>query len=437
MSPQAGYHSNVRFDVRAVHALAGSLLLACAVASASTQSLISPADWTQFRLHPSNNAVLGGTLSASWHVLTPGAFSSSPTIADGTLYAGNNDGALLALDPATGKVKWQYHVSNPIMSAPLIYGNLVIVGEGNENSPDGSSPSHPIRVGAPPNAIVALDRRTGAKAWRVDLPGTGMPTPAVIGGVLLHHNGAGRLQALVPATGRTRYVRDLHSIASMTAILPISGSRFVTAGIDPNAVWEIDANDGTVVWRSMFSRVASALGDCPAVTDGMNVYCDYVMPPSSAVPVQTERQAVFRAYALNVRTGKKVWDVELDRGMLPKRNEAAIPLLANRTLYVGSSLVPYVHAVDPATGKLKWRAATHGPVKGGIVSTGGAIYFGDLGGYLWALDAKTGRRIGARNMHVPFNVGSPIVAGRTLIIGSASGTLLAVPLASVRAGRDG
>ncbi|MGB6519892.1 MAG: PQQ-binding-like beta-propeller repeat protein, partial [Candidatus Cybelea sp.] len=79
---------------------------------------------------------------------------------------------------------------------------------------------------------------------------------------------------------------------------------------------------------------------------------------------------------------------------------------------------------------------TRGAVKGGIVEVGGIVYFGDLGGYLWALDAKTGRVIGVKNMHTPFNVGSPIVVGRTLIIGSDSGSVIAVPLATIRSSQD-
>jgi outer membrane protein assembly factor BamB len=160
------------------------------------------------------------------------------------------------------------------------------------------------------------------------------------------------------------------------------------------------------------------------------------MPPSSATPVQTERINVFRAYALDAKTGKKLWDVLLQKGMLPKRNEAAIPLLARGTLYMGSSVSPYVHAIDPQTGRIKWRIQTHGPVKGGIVEAGGTLYFGDYGGYLWAINAGNGAVVGVKNMRTAFNVGSPIVAGQTLVIGSRGGTLFALPLASIRSSHD-
>ncbi|HET9097718.1 MAG TPA: PQQ-binding-like beta-propeller repeat protein [Candidatus Baltobacteraceae bacterium] len=407
-----------------------------AIVHASTVTVSAPTDWTQFRLQDTNNVALAGSLDASWKKTTGGAFSSSPTLAGGVLYAGNNKGLLSAIDPQTGRTLWTYRAANPIMSAPIVYRNAVIVGEGDENSPQGSSPSHPIRVGKPPSALIALNRTTGKVLWKVVLAGSGMPTPAIIGGVLVHHNGAGHVLGIDPQNGRVLYDRDLHSIASMVAAVPMPNGFFVTTGVDRNAVWMLNSKDGSVVWESPFSPIASGLGDCPPVTDGARIYCNYVMPPSSAVPVQTERAATFRAYALDAVTGKKLWDVDLESGTLPKRNESAIPLLSNGTLYMGSPLSPTVHAIDPATGAMKWRVRTHGAVKGGIVDAGGTLYFGDLGGYLWAVNAATGAVLGTKNMHTPFNVGSPIVAGQTLIIGSRGGTLAAVPLASIRGARD-
>lgn len=411
------------------------IALACVV-QAQSGALNAPADWTQFRLQDTNNVAIAGTMQTSWKISTGGAFSSSPAIAGGVLYVGNNSGLLSAIDPQTGRTLWTYRAANPLMSAPIVYQNAVIVGEGDENSPQGASPSHPIRVGKPPSALIALDRHTGKVLWKVALPGSGMPTPAIIGGVLVHHNGAGHVMAIDPRTGHVFYDRDLHSIASMVAAVPMANGFFVTTGVDSNAVWMLNSKDGSVVWQSAFSPTASGIGDCPPVTDGTRIYCNYVMPPSSAVPIQTERQATFRAYAIDAVNGKRLWDTPLDTGVLPKRNESAIPLLADGTLYMGSSLSPTIHAIDPATGAVKWVMRTHGPVKGGIVDAGGTLYFGDLAGYVWAVKASNGSVVGVKNMHTPFNVASPIVAGQTLIIGSRGGTLAAVPLASIRSAND-
>ncbi len=400
--------------------------------SAAPQTLVALAAWPQFRLSATNNAVIDGTLQTSWRLRTDGAFSSSPTIAGRTLYVGNNAGMLYAIDLTNGHVGWTVHVSNPIMSAPIVYRGVVIITEGNENSPTDAMPARPIHVGDGPNAIIGLNARTGKLLWSRALAGTGMPTPAIVDGLLVHHDGGGRIVALDPLTGAMRYERNIHSIASMAAALPIGRNDWITAGEWTNALWELRASDGTVVWETKFSQLASGLGDCPPASDGTRVYGDYIMPPSSTTPVLVGDLATQHAYAVDVATGRKVWDVALDSGNLPPRNEAAIPLVADGMLYIGSSVGPYVHAIDPRTGRVRWRARTHGPVLGSPVDVGGTLYFGDLDGYLWALDAKTGRTIGDLHVGTPFNVASPIVAGRTLILGSRGGTLLAVPLKDIR-----
>jgi outer membrane protein assembly factor BamB len=401
---------------------------------AVTMAIVAPV-WTQFRMGPENNAVVGGRLEATWRIETGGQISASPAIADGTLYVGNNDGSLFAIDVASGQVLWKAQVPNPLMSDPLVYGDVVIVGEGDPTSRT-SSPSEPIMVGQGPSALMAFDRSSGAMRWQTPLSGSAMPTPAIIDGILVNHDGAGYINGLDPATGRKRYARWLGSMASMTSALPVGGGDFVTSGVGSNAVWRLHADGGGVVWRSAFSKGASGIGDCPPVSDGSRIYCDYVSPVWPDTSTVIGNLTAQRVFALRVDDGALLWDVALESGSLPIRNEAAIPLLSGGLLYLGSAIAPWMHALDATSGTLVWEMPTRGAVKGGVVQVGGVVYFGDLGGYLWALDAKTGRVIGVKNMHTPFNVGSPIVVGRTLIIGSDSGSVIAVPLATIRSSQD-
>jgi outer membrane protein assembly factor BamB len=395
-----------------------------------------PGNWTTFRLNPSNNVVLDGTLDATWEAVTGGGISSSPTVSGNTLFIDNNAGFLNAIDLHSGRLLWRFHAANKLMSAPLLYDGLVIVGEGDETS---ASPVHngPTYVGGGPSALLAFDQKTGRLAWSTAVAGSAMPTGAIIDGLLVEHNGAGWLTAVDPRTGKIRYTKYLNSIASMTDAVPIGSGRFLTLGVLDNAAFEVRAGDGSVVWRTPFSGAGSGMGDCPPVADGIRMYCDYVMPQSPGPYTTIGRPAVEHAYAIDLSTGKKLWDVGLQHGILPPRNEAAIPMLMDGVLYFGSSIAPWMHAADPATGHIVWQTKTHGPVKGGIVGADGVIYFGDLTGYLWALDAKTGAVIGDRLMPDGFNVGSPIVVGHTLIIGSKTGSVYALPLTTIRSSHDG
>lgn len=417
-------------NARAALPIFAATLLAASAGSSSEQA---PGDWTQFRLNAANNAAVAGTLRASWTIRTGGGFSSSPTTDSVTLYAGNNAGVIYAIDVASGRLRWTRRLHNPVMSAPLLFGTSVIVTEGNENSPTQATPSQPIHVGYGANAIVALDRRTGSVLWSRNLEGTGMPTPAIVGGVLVHHDGAGIALGLDPRSGAVRFERALHSIASMSAALPIGTDRWVTAGESSNTVWELRAADGAIVWQSSLSPGATGVGDCPPASDGSRVYCDYVVPPSAATTVVVGEGAHERVYAIDIATGKRAWDVEIDAGSVPPRNESAIPLLAGGKLFVGSSMEPRFNAVDPHTGRLLWRTTTHGAVLGCAAYATGRVYFGDLGGYVWALDARNGRVLGTYDARAPFNVGSSIIVGQTLVIGSRGGTLFAIPLSTIAA----
>jgi outer membrane protein assembly factor BamB len=410
------------------------LPLAAAIFLAGAATTTASQDWVAFRMAPTNNVVIDGPLRSQWKVVTGGPISASPSVGGSTLYIGNNRGILDAIDIRTGDVVWSRHLSNALMSAPLLYKGLVIVGEGDEQSM-GSAPGT-VYVGMGPSALVALDVATGALRWRSTVAGSAMPTPAIIGGILVQQNGAGWLTALDPLTGKSRYTRNLHSIASMTAALPVGTDRFITIGVLDNAVWELRASDGSTIWRTAFSAEGSGHGDCPPVSDGTRLLCNYVMPLPGATYTNVGSAAVQRAYALDIETGAKLWDVALESGTLPPRNEAAIPLLHEGIEYFGSALTPVMHALDATSGNIVWKTKVRAPVKGGSVLVAGTLYFGDLKGYLWALDARTGAVIGDKKMPSGFNVGSPVAIGQMLIIGSRTGSIYALPLDQIRSSKD-
>ena len=150
------------------------------------------------------------------------------------------------------------------------------------------------------SAIIALDRHTGATRWKRDVAGSAMPTPAIVDGTLVEHNGAGWVVGYDPATGAKRFAKQLPSIASMSAILPVGHGEFVTTGVGTNAVWRMRASDGSVVWSSTFDKGASGIGDCPPVSDGVRIMCDYVSPVAPDKATSVGRNATERAFAIDI-----------------------------------------------------------------------------------------------------------------------------------------
>jgi alcohol dehydrogenase (cytochrome c) len=54
----------------------------------------------------------------------------------------------------------------------------------------------------------------------------------------------------------------------------------------------------------------------------------------------------------------------------------------------------WTYAVDADTGAWRWRAKTNYPIQSGMTPTaGGVVFFGDMGGNFYALDATDGRKL--------------------------------------------
>jgi len=263
-----------------------------------------------------------------------------------------------------------------------------------------------------------------------------MPTPAIIDGTLVHHDGSGEILFVDPEDGTVIARRNAHSVAAMSAIVPTGNGRFITNGVRQPTMQEWDVHDASQRWLTELNPSGKGAGDCPAASDGRFVFCDYAGPPDATATLERGAPAAERVYAVDESSGELVWEVPLEVGIMPRYNLSAIPMVAGDTLYVGSAVAPYVHALGTEDGKLRWSTRVHAPVKGSVAFARGVVYFGDLAGYLWALDARTGRIVGCKNMHTAFNVGSPVIAGETLVIGTKTGAVIAEPLDDIRASHD-
>ena len=66
------------------------------------------------------------------------------------------------------------------------------------------------------------------------------------------------------------------------------------------------------------------------------------------------------------------------------------PVVAGKTLYVGSSRNDSVTAIDLARGFRKWIYYTNGPVRFAPIISGGNVYFGADDGYFYCLNSEDG-----------------------------------------------
>lgn len=115
----------------------------------------------------------GFSSPSSW-----GATASSPAVADGTVYIGNNDNQLYALDAQTGEERWGFVTENDIQSSPAVADGTVYVGSND-------------------NHLYAIDAETGSELWSFETGGEiGWSSPTVADGVVYVGSTDNRLYAI-------------------------------------------------------------------------------------------------------------------------------------------------------------------------------------------------------------------------------------------------
>src|SRR4029434_1295017 len=90
--------------------------------------------WRQFRGTPNLTGVSSSappaTLKVLWTYDLKDVVDSSAAIVDGVVYVGGGNGDLLAIDLASGKLRWKYTTGNLIgESSPAVGDGAVYIGD--------------------------------------------------------------------------------------------------------------------------------------------------------------------------------------------------------------------------------------------------------------------------------------------------------------------
>ncbi len=139
--------------------------------------------------------------SRFWEAMGGAGPRSTPTIADGNLFAFGADGILHRLDPVTGKVVWQRDLKTDanrqpptwgFASSPLVVGDCVIVYAGGEND----------------NGVLAYDVQSGEPVWSAPSGDHSYSSPELVTiadqryvGMVTNHG----LSLLDPTNGRVAF----------------------------------------------------------------------------------------------------------------------------------------------------------------------------------------------------------------------------------------
>ena len=281
--------------------------------------------------------------------------------ADGQVFVTNNFGEVLALDAATGAVKWRRSLAGPTRAAPTIGGGRVFAVTAD-------------------NQLNTLDAKDGRIEWThaglSEVTGLlGAASPAFDGDIVVVPYTSGELYALRADNGRVlwsdtlapiRRVDAISALADIRADPVIDRDRVVAIGNSGRMV-AIDLRSGGRAWEDLIGGWTM-----PWVAG------DFVFVLSS------EDQIV----CVTRRDGRVRWVVQLDRWQDPEKKKDPIlwvgPVLAGDKLVIANTDAKLV-TISPKDGTVLSTLDTDDPVSVPPVVANGTLYVltdaGDLLAY--------------------------------------------------------
>jgi len=178
----------------------------------------------------------GGT--AVWERYLGASSKSTPTLADGKLFLGDNAGKLWAISQQTGEVLWSVETGAEIMAQPLVTDSLVITANGN-------------------GLVSAYDVK-GAPKWQFTAGDSVYSSPVFCDGKVIFGCNDGKLHALDASTGKPAW-ENADAEYSIESKAWVDGTRIYYGAWD-QYVRCVDATNGQLVWKELCEGSRTAAG---------------------------------------------------------------------------------------------------------------------------------------------------------------------------------
>jgi outer membrane protein assembly factor BamB len=306
-----------------------------------------------------------------------------PVVGYGRVFLTTFDGRLTALDAVSGTVVWRYRSgrcgwASPALAGHVVYETFIGSRECDSRANDGQ--------------VAAFAAGSGRRLWLRRI-GPTESSPLVADGAVYVGDWDGRVWALDAATGRTRWVVQLHG--AIKGSLALSGGRLFIGTYGGDVV-ALSAIGGRTIWRSGgHGRIYSS----PAVAYGRV----YIGSLDGGV------------YAFGAGTGHLLW-AHATGGYV-----YASPAVWRKRILVGS-YNHHFYAFDAGTGDIRWRFDGNGPISGSASVIDGLVYFSTFAGRTYALRVADGAQVTT----LPDGKYSPAVADRNQLYFVGLGKLYAL-----------
>lgn len=237
----------------------------------------------------------------------------SPTLVDGTLYFGNHNERLLAIDAQDGSTEWIFGLDErQVKEAPAYHNGTVFMGGDGGAGPDG--------------VVYAVDAQTGQAEWEHTTEGSGIVTQPVVAHDRVYV-GTARFDtnviALDASDGSVAWETEIDQGPHSRGGLAVAGCTvYVTE--DGGQVYALDASDGSERWSTL---LANEIFTAPTVANG----AIYVGDKSG------------QFHALRADNGVRLWSESLDGEIRTQ------PTVADGHVYVAGHEYMYAFTGDTSS----------------------------------------------------------------------------------------
>jgi outer membrane protein assembly factor BamB len=328
-------------------------------------SLMSGADWPGWR-GPNRDGILTGEpatwpekLVQKWKI-TIGEGHASPILAAGTIYVFSrldDQETASAIDPASGKIRWQQHYPAPYKMNSAATGH----GQGPKSTPLYSNGKlYTLGISG---ILSSFDAETGKLRWRKEFAqqykegapdfGTSM-SPIIDNGLLIAHVGGTKLGAITAfdaLTGDVKWTWAGDSPAySSPIVVDLGGVRQVVTQTHSNIV-SLAVDSGKLIWKLPFTT-----------SYDQNI----------VTPVLYKDTLIFSGIdkgVFAVRSGQIVWQ------------NKDVAMYMNSPVVVGDNLYGFSHlkkgqlfCLDARTGAILWTGSPRSGDNAALLATSSTLF---------------------------------------------------------------
>lgn len=332
-------------------------------------------------------------------------YMASPVVGGGMVFVGTIDDdnlkkcRVVAYDAVTGRELWRYKTDNSVKNTLVYSDGLVLVCDAEMR-------------------LYAIDAKTGKLAWSKNLTGNILPENlhglAVADGVVYGGQG-GDFTALNVKDGSVIWKNGAWRGGEGTQSTATVGEGVAVVSAHWNGLFAHDAADGKLLWKKQDSKIRFRDGS-PTIYDG-NIYLAsrdelFLINPKSGDVLKSAVQeggVSFEAASAPVVTEKMIYVATAGQGMMAFDRLTFKPVWNYRTAPAMFYSVPYSQDYQQT-------------VETSPVLVGNTLVFGASDGYLYGVNAQTGRFQWKRNLGAPI-FSSPAVSGDAMYIADFSGNL--------------